>query len=544
MTPRSAARAASRSPSRRSRVARRASTRRQAGRGPDGGAAARARARGRGRRPALPAAQPGHDALPRGHREDVERVERPDRLQRRTRGLRAPWATRSPAAGARLGAAARTTRGRMRPFFERHDVLLTPDERGAARQGRPVGGARRRAHAARDGPGLSVRGALEPHGPAGVAVPAGTSEDGLPIGVHARGPPRRGGHPARRSPPSSRPSCAGRTVGRLSLSSLPRVRQLRIHDTLSGEVVPVEPSDGGRVGIYACGPTVYGRLHVGTRVRTSSSRCSSASSSTRATTRRSSINVTDVNDKIYDAARERGVPSEELAREMTAAYVEDTDRLGLGRPDEEPKATRDDRGDRRADRRPRRLRPRLRARRRRLLPRRLLRRLRQALEPPARGDAAGRGRRRRRAEGVAAGLRALEGAQGGRGHLVGVALGRGQAGLAHRVLGDGRGGAGRALRGARRRLRPRLPAPRERDRSDRGGARQAARTYWMHNGMVADGRREDGEVGRQHPAAPRRARRVRSRRLRHVDGRRALPEAGRVHRGRARGRRQGGGSRA
>jgi cysteinyl-tRNA synthetase len=50
------------------------------------------------------------------------------------------------------------------------------------------------------------------------------------------------------------------------------------------------------------------------------------------------INITDVNDKIYAAAEERGIPSEELAREMTQAYVDDTDGLGLGRPDAEPKA--------------------------------------------------------------------------------------------------------------------------------------------------------------------------------------------------------------
>jgi cysteinyl-tRNA synthetase len=50
-------------------------------------------------------------------------------------------------------------------------------------------------------------------------------------------------------------------------------------------------------------------------------------------------NVTDVNDKIYDAARECGASSAELAREMTAAYVADTDALGLGRPDHEPRAT-------------------------------------------------------------------------------------------------------------------------------------------------------------------------------------------------------------
>jgi cysteinyl-tRNA synthetase len=50
-------------------------------------------------------------------------------------------------------------------------------------------------------------------------------------------------------------------------------------------------------------------------------------------------NVTDVNDKIYDAARERGVPSEQLAREMTEAYFDDTAALGLERPDAEPKAS-------------------------------------------------------------------------------------------------------------------------------------------------------------------------------------------------------------
>jgi cysteinyl-tRNA synthetase len=51
------------------------------------------------------------------------------------------------------------------------------------------------------------------------------------------------------------------------------------------------------------------------------------------------INVTDVNDKVYDAARAAGVPSERLAREMTAAYIDDTDALGLGRPDHEPLAS-------------------------------------------------------------------------------------------------------------------------------------------------------------------------------------------------------------
>ena len=117
------------------------------------------------------------------------------------------------------------------------------------------------------------------------------------------------------------------------------MRQLRIQDTLSGEVVPVESSEPGRIGIYACGPTVYGRLHVGNArpyvVFSLLKRFLEHEGYDSSLV----INITDVNDKIYDAAREGGVPSAELAREMTAAYVEDTDRLGLGRPDDEPKAT-------------------------------------------------------------------------------------------------------------------------------------------------------------------------------------------------------------
>ena len=117
------------------------------------------------------------------------------------------------------------------------------------------------------------------------------------------------------------------------------MRQLRIHDTLSGDVVPVEPGEGRRIGVYACGPTVYGRIHVG------NARPYIVFSLLRRFLEHEGydaslvVNITDVNDKIYDAARERGIPSAELAREMTDTYTEDTGRLGLGRPDEEPKAT-------------------------------------------------------------------------------------------------------------------------------------------------------------------------------------------------------------
>ena len=41
------------------------------------------------------------------------------------------------------------------------------------------------------------------------------------------------------------------------------MREIRLHDTRSGELVELRPRARGRVGIYACGPTVYSRIHIG-----------------------------------------------------------------------------------------------------------------------------------------------------------------------------------------------------------------------------------------------------------------------------------------
>jgi cysteinyl-tRNA synthetase len=117
------------------------------------------------------------------------------------------------------------------------------------------------------------------------------------------------------------------------------VRAVYLHDTRTGQVRPIEPREPGRVGIYACGPTVYGRIHVGNArpfvVFTLLKRFLVHEGYEVTLV----FNITDVNDKIYAAARRAGVPSEQLAREMTDAYIADTDGLGLGRPDHEPRAS-------------------------------------------------------------------------------------------------------------------------------------------------------------------------------------------------------------
>ncbi len=117
------------------------------------------------------------------------------------------------------------------------------------------------------------------------------------------------------------------------------MREVRIRDTLSGELRPLEPRDPPRVEIYACGPTVYSRIHIGNArpyVIFMLLRRFLASIGYRP---RLVINVTDINDKIYAAAREAGEASEPFAGRMRDAYIEDTDRLGLGRPDDEPLAS-------------------------------------------------------------------------------------------------------------------------------------------------------------------------------------------------------------
>jgi cysteinyl-tRNA synthetase len=116
-------------------------------------------------------------------------------------------------------------------------------------------------------------------------------------------------------------------------------REIRLHDTKNGRPEPLRPRTEGRVGIYACGPTVYSRIHVGNARPYVVFALLKRFLEHEGYTVTLVINITDVNDKIYAAAAEAGVPSTQLAEDMTAHYVADTDGLRLGRPDHEPKAS-------------------------------------------------------------------------------------------------------------------------------------------------------------------------------------------------------------
>jgi cysteinyl-tRNA synthetase len=117
------------------------------------------------------------------------------------------------------------------------------------------------------------------------------------------------------------------------------LRTILLHDTRTGELRELDPREPGRIGIYACGPTVYGPIHVGNArpfVVFSLLKRFLIHEGYAVTL---VVNITDVNDKIYDAAHAAGIGSEALAREMSERYVADTGDLGLGRPDYEPRAS-------------------------------------------------------------------------------------------------------------------------------------------------------------------------------------------------------------
>jgi len=114
---------------------------------------------------------------------------------------------------------------------------------------------------------------------------------------------------------------------------------VRLYSTMTHRKEPLIAGPGGEVRIYVCGPTVYGPIHIG------NARPFVVFSVLKRFLSRSGLrvrlvsNLTDVNDKIYDAARAAGVPSAELAERFSAEYLADTGRLGLGRPDAEPRVT-------------------------------------------------------------------------------------------------------------------------------------------------------------------------------------------------------------
>jgi cysteinyl-tRNA synthetase len=110
---------------------------------------------------------------------------------------------------------------------------------------------------------------------------------------------------------------------------------MRLYNTATRKLDELPPPPGP-IRMYFCGPTVYQRIHVG------NARPFVVSMWLKRWLEHEGYdvtlveNITDINDKIYAAAPGN---SAQLAADASGWYIEDTEDLGLGRPDHEPKAT-------------------------------------------------------------------------------------------------------------------------------------------------------------------------------------------------------------
>ena len=118
---------------------------------------------------------------------------------------------------------------------------------------------------------------------------------------------------------------------------------IQLHDTLLREKRPFVPQNPQRITMYVCGPTVYGRAHIGNArpavVFDTLSRLIrhqfGAGSVVYAR------NVTDVDDKIIAAADKEGVDPSVITERYERIYLEDMGALGVQPPDIAPHATRE-----------------------------------------------------------------------------------------------------------------------------------------------------------------------------------------------------------
>jgi cysteinyl-tRNA synthetase len=118
---------------------------------------------------------------------------------------------------------------------------------------------------------------------------------------------------------------------------------IRLHDTLAREKRDFVPADRNRITMYVCGPTVYGRAHIG------NARPAVVFDTLARLIRHEfgadslvyARNVTDVDDKIIAAAEAEGVEPALITERFEAHYLEDMGALGVAPPTIAPHATQE-----------------------------------------------------------------------------------------------------------------------------------------------------------------------------------------------------------
>jgi cysteinyl-tRNA synthetase len=118
---------------------------------------------------------------------------------------------------------------------------------------------------------------------------------------------------------------------------------IRLYDTMSREKREFRPADPNRITMYVCGPTVYGRAHIG------NARPAVVFDTLARLLRHEfpnhqlqyARNVTDVDDKIIASAETEGVEPSVITERYERHYLEDMGALGVAPPDIAPHATQE-----------------------------------------------------------------------------------------------------------------------------------------------------------------------------------------------------------
>src|SRR5688500_1130254 len=118
---------------------------------------------------------------------------------------------------------------------------------------------------------------------------------------------------------------------------------IQLYDTVAREKRPFVPQNASRITMYVCGPTVYGRAHIG------NARPAVVFDTLARLIRHDfgedslvyARNVTDVDDKIIAAAAAEGVEPSVITERYEQHYLDDTGALGVAPPTIAPHATQE-----------------------------------------------------------------------------------------------------------------------------------------------------------------------------------------------------------
>lgn len=114
---------------------------------------------------------------------------------------------------------------------------------------------------------------------------------------------------------------------------------IRVYNTLTKTKEAFETVEPGKVGMYLCGPTVYAPAHIGHMVGPvifDTIKRYLVYSGFDVTW---VVNITDVDDKLINKSREKGISMFQLATQMTADYLSNLQALGVDQIDHLPRAT-------------------------------------------------------------------------------------------------------------------------------------------------------------------------------------------------------------